>query len=233
MINHLDKMRNAGDGSFELVMRNVVFGAQKKAFFAACGVASKGTFNISEVDSRKLEGEVQREDEKLRAWKEANGFETEALPEIETAEDRLNDWVSVIHWAFAHGVQTPYTFAEVAAIQERYANNPNLSYRVKQLKELHDAYKRPYTEEGLIAVAQIDADRWAEFLSVNSDRAVSACEDRMYGKLVPLSEPVGFDRFVRDQIRKSIDYAWDGVLRDNPVAKSNFGILETWRLADR
>ena len=70
----LDKMTSNGDGSFDLVARNIALGAMKKALFANCGVVAKGDMDVSDVDRRKLAGEVERENEMLNQWKLDNGF---------------------------------------------------------------------------------------------------------------------------------------------------------------
>ena len=225
----LDKMQNNGDGSFELVARNIVMGAMKRALFANCGVAARGELNVSDVDRRKLAGEVERESEMLAQWKLDNGFEVEAPAEVETAEVRAGQWISVIHECFANGVALPQTFSEVLATQERYARSPDLSYRIADLVKLHEAYGETYTEDGLREDAARDAKKWCEFLSVHGGDAKSRCEAQMYGKLVAFDEPTGWDRFVLEAVRKSIRFAWNGVKRGNPVATSNYGILQTYQ----
>ena len=224
----LDKMTSNGDGSFDLVARNIALGAMKKALFANCGVVAKGDMDVSDVDRRKLAGEVERENEMLDQWKRDNGFEVDAPAEVETAEVRAGQWISVIHECFARGIALPMTFSEVLATQERYARNPDLSYRIADLKRLHEAYGEAFTEDGLREDAARDAKRWCEFLAVHGGDAKSLCESQMYGKLVQFDEPTGWDRFVLEAVKKSIRFAWEGVKRGNPVATSNYGILKTY-----
>jgi len=228
MHNILDKMQNNGDGAFELVARNIAIGAMKKTLFANCGEVAKGGLDVSDVDRRVLQGEIQRENEMLEQWKLDNGFEVEAPAEIETAEVRARQWISVIHECFANGVALPQTFAEVLATQERYARSPDLSYRIAKLVELHEAYGETYTDDGLREDAERDAKKWCEFLSVHGGDAKELCEVQMYGKRVEFDEPTGWDRFVLEAVRKSIRFAWNGVKRGNPVATSNYGILKTY-----
>ena len=225
----LDKMKANGDGSFELVARNLEMGAMKKALFANCGVVAKGGLDVSDVDRRILQGEIQRENEMLEQWKRDNGFEVEATPDVETAEVRARQWISVLHECFANGVALPQTFSEVLATQERYARSPDLTYRVADLKQLHEAYGEAFTEEGLREDAARDAKKWCEFLSVHGGDAKALCEAQMYGKRVEFDEPTGWDRFVLESVRKSIRFAWNGVKRGNPVASSNYGILKTYQ----
>ena len=225
----LDKMINNGDGAFEIVARNLVIGAQKKSLFANCGVVAKGDLDVSDVDRRTLQSEVERENEMLEQWKRDNGFEVDAPAEVETAEVRAGQWISVIHECFSRGIALPQTFSEVLATQERYARNPDLSYRIADLKKLHDQYGEVYTEEGLREDAARDAKRWCEFLSVHGGDAKAVCESQMYGKLIEFDEPTGWDRFVLESVRKSIRFAWNGVKRGNPVATSNYGILQTYQ----
>ena len=228
MHNILNKMQSNGDGSFELVARNIALGSMKKALFANCGVVAKGGLDVSDVDRRVLQGEIQRENEMLEQWKRDNGFEVEAPAEVETAEVRAGQWISVIHECFANGVALPQTFSEVLATQERYARNPDLSYRIADLVKLHEAYGEAYTEDGLREDAARDAKKWCEFLSVHGGDAKALCESQMYGKRREFDEPTGWDRFVLESVRKSIRFAWNGVKRGNPVATSNYGILQTY-----
>jgi hypothetical protein len=222
-------MRNSGDGSYELVARNLAIGAMKKALFANCGVVAKGGLDVSDVDRRILQGEIQRENEMLEQWKRDNGFEVEAPDDVETAEVRAGQWISVLHECFANGVALPQTFSEVLATQERYARSPDLSYRVADLVKLHEAYGESYTEAELLEDAGRDAKKWCEFLSVHGGDAKALCEAQMYGKRVEFDEPTGWDRFVLESVRKSIRFAWNGVKRGNPVASSNYGILKTYQ----
>ena len=228
MHNILNEMRNTGDGSFELVARNIALGAMKKALFANCGVVAKGSLDVSDVDRRALQGEIQRENEMLEKWKRDNGFEAEAAPEVETAEVRARQWISVIHACFAKSVGAPQTFSEVLATQEGYARNPDLSYRVADLRKLHEQYGESYTEDELLEDAGRDAKKWCEFLSVHGGDAKALCEVQMYGKTIEFEEPTGWDRFVLEAVRKSIRFAWQGTKRGNPVATSNYGILKTY-----